>query len=99
MDVQSQHNASKKRELGSSQQVSHPGSEICVRPKMLHVFQYRCVHVCTCTTALDQTARKTGASRVCCEDYQQRQVGACAHTWYEISLLRQWNICEIKISF
>ena len=45
MDFQSQHNASKKYELGSSQQVSHPGSEICVHPKMLHVFRYRRAHV------------------------------------------------------
>ena len=28
-------------------------------------------------------SRMTGAIRVCREDYQQRQVGECADTWYK----------------
>ena len=33
--------------------------------------------------ALDWTTRTTGATRVCHEDYWQRQVGECADIWYK----------------
>ena len=33
--------------------------------------------------ALDWTARTTGATRVCHEDYRRRQVGECTDTWYK----------------
>ena len=44
--------------------------EICVRPEMLCVFRYIDVLMCVIfTAALDRTARTTGATCVCCEDF------------------------------
>ena len=58
--------------------------EICVRPEMLCIPVHWHAHVHDLQLhALDWTARTTGATCVCCEGYQRRQVGECADTWYK----------------
>ena len=59
--------------------LSHPDSwDLHVRPEMLCVFRY--IDVRGLQLSIDWTARTTGATRVCHEDYRWRE---CADTWYK----------------
>ena len=72
----------------------HPGFQYpCTPWNDPCILVYWCANVCDLQLhALDWTAKMTGATRICREDYRWRQVGECADTWYKhISLLRQWS--------
>ena len=51
--------------------------EIRISPEILRVFRYIDVLMCM---IYNRTQRMTGATRVCREDYQRRQVGECTDT-------------------
>ena len=73
--------------------LSHPGSVYALKYSVYsYILTCSRVRFTTACTALDWTARTTWATRVCREDYQRRQVGECADTWFkQISLLGQWS--------
>ena len=74
--------------------LSHPGSRDLCKPwnaPCISVYWLAHVHDLQ-LHALDWTARTTGATHICREDYQRRQVDECTSTWYKhISLLGQWS--------
>ena len=74
--------------------LSHPGSrDPCTPWNAPCISVYWLAHVHDLQLhALDWTARTTGATHICREDYQWRQVDECTSTWYkQISLLGQWS--------
>ena len=63
--------------------LSHPGSQYPCTPWNTHVFQYIDVLTCVIYTCTRQNSKNSGSIHACHDDYQQRQVGECADTWYK----------------